>query len=37
MTYTLRRKAGKQQLEIIYKICKKIPLKEEILPHYQNF
>ena len=31
------RKAAKQQLEIIFQVCKKVVLlKEEILPHYQN-
>ena len=30
-TNTSRRKAGKQQLEIILRVCKKSPSKEEIL------
>ena len=36
MTNTSRRKAGKQQLEIIFRVCKKVLLKEEILRHYQH-
>ena len=31
-----RKKAGKQQLEIIFRVCKNMLLKEEILPYYQN-
>ena len=38
---TSQRKAGKQQLEIIFqlleiRVCKKVLLKEEILPRYHN-
>ena len=33
-TNTSRRKAGKQQLEIILRVYKKVLLKEEILPDY---
>lgn len=33
---TLRRKAGKQQIDIIFIVRKKVLSKEKILSHYQN-
>ena len=33
-TKTSQRKAGKQQLEIILRVCKKVLLKKQMLPHY---